>query len=602
MKLYLYIIFACTLLTSVRVDSQNKNWVEKHYIADEFEEFTKLKCTKDSICYIFGNNTSTNRLYKSTNQGSSWVEIYSRDHLPYRQPQLKDTVWNLGECDVINDSCFFLSYYDSNVLDITKDGGKTFRRIEIKGTYTIVEDLNMFNENIGIASTDTRIAVTLDGWQTHEVYYFDKIDSRKVSYYLDSVNIALKKNRYGGGYSFENFNLLTGEFTDLFDDGLPNDSSSQIDLWNVYFVNKNLGFGAAAKEFSPKPNAYLRYESVLKTTDGGRSWKVIYESNDSVASTYSEIAFENENHGFRCRTNKWSESFDGGVTWTEGYSQKDFARGLADNIIFVGGTAIYACRRIYRFEEVNEDINAFYFNREDSTEYCFNGDEVQLKTLMSVENYIEESNNSFTGDGVEWLTKNNKESDPLSGFYFFPSKVEPGEIEITNIFMNKARYSTSAVLRDTVFKIKVNSPASDTPRIYSRNDTLFTQYPIVDWYRLDNMLKVYSGNYFVPELQIEYFAKYTDINGCEISGEIFDFKKTSVGIETEGTVKTIDGILFLDSKSFELNNSVDIYNINGIRLESLKNTQLIDFNPYPHGLYLVRIVVGDKAKFIKILN
>ncbi|MER3328321.1 MAG: hypothetical protein RIF34_01995, partial [Candidatus Kapaibacterium sp.] len=85
----------------------------------------------------------------------------------------------------------------------------------------------MFNENIGIASTDNRIAVTLDGWQTHEVYYFDIIGSRRVSYYLDSANIAIKKNRYGGGYSFENFNLITGEFKDLFDDGLPNDSTEQ---------------------------------------------------------------------------------------------------------------------------------------------------------------------------------------------------------------------------------------------------------------------------------------------------------------------------------------------------------------------------------------
>ncbi|MEZ4724337.1 MAG: hypothetical protein R2863_06730 [Candidatus Kapaibacterium sp.] len=392
--------------------SQVKNWVEKHYSEGEFEEFTELVSKGDSVCYIFANHSATNRLYKSTDKGQTWLRIYNKDHLPKGKPELRDTVWNLGECAIINDSCFFISYYDSNVIDITKDGGNSFRRIALKGSYTIVRTVNMFNENIGIAMTSSRIAVTFDGWQTHEVYYFDKIGSRPLNYFLDSVNIAIKKNRYGGGYSFENFNLITGEFTDLFDDGLPNDSSSQINLWSVYFVNKNLGFGAAAKEFSPKPNAYLRYESVLKTTDGGRSWKVIYLSTDSVASTYSEIAFENESHGFRCRTNKWSESFDGGVTWTEGYAQKDFARGLADNLIFIGSSAIYACRRIYRFEEVNEDINAFYFNRVDSTEYCFNGDEVQLKTLMSVENYIEESNNSFTGEGVEWVTKNNKESDP----------------------------------------------------------------------------------------------------------------------------------------------------------------------------------------------
>lgn len=587
------------ILMNLSLYSQVKNWVEKHYSEGEFEEFTELVSIGDSVCYIFANHSATNRLYKSTDKGQSWFRIYNKDHLPKGKPELKDTVWNLGDCAIISDSCFFMSYYDSNVIDITKDGGKSFRRIALKGTYSIVRNVNMFNENIGIATTSSRIAVTFDGWLTHEVYYFEEIGNRSLNYFLDSVNIAIKKIRYGGGYSFENFNLITGEFTDLFDDGLPNDSSSQINLWSVYFVNENLGFGAAAKEFSPKPNAYLRYESVLKTTDGGRSWKVIYLSTDSVASTYSEIAFENESHGFRCRTNKWSESFDGGVTWTEGYAQKDFARGLADNLIFIGSSAIYACRRIYRFEEVNEDINAFYFNRVDSTEYCFNGDEVQLKTLMSVENYIEESNNSFTGEGVEWVTKNNKESDPLSGFYFFPSKVEPGEIEITNIFMNKARYSTSAVLRDTVFKIKVNSPASELPIISQRLDTLFTQYATVDWYsELSNQI-IHTGQYYIPKNNENIYTKYYDVNGCELTSEIFEFTKSSVENKKE--------IISFGESYFNLNPEIlpyiidiEVFSINGKRITSLLPSSKVYFGFLESGFYILRLSTNSKVFTYKL--
>ncbi|MER3328322.1 MAG: hypothetical protein RIF34_02000, partial [Candidatus Kapaibacterium sp.] len=114
--------------------SQVKNWVEKHYSEGEYEEFTELVCKGDSVCYIFANHSATNRLYKSTDKGQSWLRIYNKNHLPKGNPELRDTVWNLGECAIINDSCFFISYYDSNVIDITKDGGNSFRRIALKGT------------------------------------------------------------------------------------------------------------------------------------------------------------------------------------------------------------------------------------------------------------------------------------------------------------------------------------------------------------------------------------------------------------------------------------------------------------------------------------
>jgi len=577
--------------------------VVKHYNADEHEEFTNLTKVNDTTCYIFSNELITNRLYKTTDQGRSWFLIYEKEHLDYEDLHLKDTVWNLGECSVIDDSCFFLSYYDSDVIDITKDGGKTFKRIKLKGRYDVIANLKMYDNNLGVAITDAKIAVTRDGWDTHDIFVFDTLLFTDNFYFLNKNNIAIHKTRVGGSLTLLNFNLWSGDIYNLEKDNFPNDSSWQENFWNFSFVDNNIGFATGGVPVSPKPGAYFWFEMLYKTTDGGRSWNKVYESQDSIADPYNHVVFENELHGFASKEGRWSETTDGGKTWNRGYVQKDFAQGLGTNLIWLGETAILAQRKIYRFEEVNEVVDNFYFERVDSTIYCYNSDSVMLRTLIEPRNFISESNNVFIGEGVDYVTFNGSESDPLSDFYFFPDRVGTTEVEIINRFTNKGLYAPPIHTRDTVFKIKIHKVENGNPVIYNRNDTLFTQLDTVSWHRASDNYLYHRGPSFKPVHKVNYIARYFDKNGCEFVSEPFKFTETSVEeILNTNIFSLYNNIVNIKREYLPGIIGIELYNITGTMGGKYRPKAQINLENYNSGVYLIVIKTNNDATAYKFLK
>lgn len=602
MKLFV-IISLFYILTPFLSNSQTYNWVVKHYNADEHEEFNNITKVNDTICYIFSNELSTNRLYKTTDQGRSWFLIYEKEHLDYVNLHLKDTVWNLGECTVIDDSCFFLSYYDSDVIDITKDGGKTFKRIQLKGRYDVVANLKMYDKNLGVAITDAKIAVTRDGWDTHEIFVFDTLLFTDHFYFLDKNNIAIHKFRLGGSLTLLNFNLWSGDIYTLQEDGYPNDSSWQDTFRYFTFIDKENGFAAGARLTSPKPGAYAYYQLFFKTTNGGRSWLKIYESEEPTSTTYGAIAFENELHGLGCQNGKWGETFDGGKTWERGYVQDNFGPGLASNMIWLGETAIYAERKIYRFEEVNEVVDNFYFERVDSTIYCYNSDSVMLRTLIEPRNFISESNNVFIGEGVDYVTFNGSESDPLSDFYFFPDRVDTTEVEIINRFTNIGLYAPPIHTRDTVFKIKIHKVENGNPVIYNRNDTLFTQLDTVSWHRASDNYLYHRGPSFKPVHKVNYIARYLDKNGCEFVSEPFKFTETNVEeILNKNDFEFYNDKLIISSELLNEIIEIEIFDVTGTLIEKFSPSEIISLENYSSGVYFIVLKTNNNANAYKFLK
>ncbi|MBC7809458.1 MAG: hypothetical protein H7145_25265 [Akkermansiaceae bacterium] len=120
-------------------------------------------------------------------------------------------------------------------------------------------------------------------------------------------------------------------------------------ILDVYFRDKNTGFVCAATDADVAKSHAL----ILKTTDGGKTWKSVYESKRPYELTWKG-AFPSEKIGYvtvqsydpdPANTKRYvAKTTDGGETWTEQLLTDDktcreFGIGFAsDTVGYVGGT------------------------------------------------------------------------------------------------------------------------------------------------------------------------------------------------------------------------------------------------------------------------
>ena len=74
------------------------------------------------------------------------------------------------------------------------------------------------------------------------------------------------------------------------------------DLTAVYFVNDNLGFAAG------------KNNTIIRTTDGGKTWKRLLERREG-GPEYDQLIFINEKEGWLRERNALLHTTDGGDTW-----------------------------------------------------------------------------------------------------------------------------------------------------------------------------------------------------------------------------------------------------------------------------------------------
>lgn len=118
-------------------------------------------------------------------------------------------------------------------------------------------------------------------------------------------------------------------------------------LFDIKMFDKNNGFVCAAtNEDISQSNALI-----LKTSDGGKSWKKVYQSNRSFETTW-KVSFPTEKIGYltiqsynpdpNVKQQRVAKTLDGGNTWTEinlveDTSSREFGIGFIDeNHGFVG--------------------------------------------------------------------------------------------------------------------------------------------------------------------------------------------------------------------------------------------------------------------------
>jgi photosystem II stability/assembly factor-like uncharacterized protein len=82
--------------------------------------------------------------------------------------------------------------------------------------------------------------------------------------------------------------------------------------WKASFPTEKIGY-VTIQSYNPDPN--VKQQRIAKTTDGGNSWQEINLVEDAAAREFG-IGFIDENHGFVGTMNSGYETKDGGKTWT----------------------------------------------------------------------------------------------------------------------------------------------------------------------------------------------------------------------------------------------------------------------------------------------
>jgi photosystem II stability/assembly factor-like uncharacterized protein len=221
----------------------------------------------------FPNVTDTIPLYKTTDGGATWtpvqysgptvkglcaIDIMREQFINHGEIGFKTHIYAVGR---VGTPAFML---------VSHDGGESFKSVDLNSFGASLYDIKMFDKNEGIAcsSSDSdvrkshaRILSTSDGGMTWQTVY---------------------------------------------------ESTRPFEIsWKCFFPTREIGY-ATVQHYNP--DTTLTTQHIIKTTDGGKSWKEITFANDYASRPFG-IGFIDEKHGYVGTMNSGYETHDGGETW-----------------------------------------------------------------------------------------------------------------------------------------------------------------------------------------------------------------------------------------------------------------------------------------------
>ena len=346
MKIILIIIITLFTITNTHAE---KRWVQSKSPKESHEEYDLLTCLDSNNCYAIGDLNDRIILYKSTDQGLSWTEEfekYDNQNTFFR---------NVFNCKMIDSNYFYITYTDRVALDLTTDGGKSFKTITFgelsERSNEYFYDLSVFSKTISAGISLSSLIYTNDNWESYTIQEIpDSINSIVPLFHLDSNNIIFRR--------FNDFNL---------DFILFNKINEKWSIWSrgekrvneyeklVYlqFINDTLGYACGHQNIL---NSEFAIDLIWKTTNGGKSWVKIMTQLNEPKLGLRRISFQNEKHGIVIGNwGKILETTDGGESWFQHPIQKEMA-SLGSEIVWAGSTPLFAAWSvgIFRLETVTE--------------------------------------------------------------------------------------------------------------------------------------------------------------------------------------------------------------------------------------------------------
>lgn len=410
----LLLLLSTLFLYSVEVSSQN-HWIQSKPPKESHEEYDLLRCLDSNNCYAIGDLNDRIILYKSTNQGQSWTEEFEK----YDD---KTTFFrNVFNCKMIDTNFFYITYTDRVALDLTTDGGKSFKTVtfgelsERKNEYFY--NITLFSNDISAGITRSSLIFTSNNWQSHTIVNIpDSINSYDPIYFIDSNNIAFYRFN-GYNPDFIKYDLINKTWS-IWSRGSKRVLEYE-SMDYVSFVNDSVGY-ACGHQFTGV--ADYSKDFIWKTTDRGRTWIELMGQQNDPGFGMRRISFRDEKHGIVVGDyGKIFETLDGGETWFQHPIQEEMV-GWGTDIEWAGSVPLFAAwsKGIFRLEIVTE-VEELSSN--DKFKVYQSG--YNLEIAINDESYSNYSFSLYNSSGQSLMTREVKSS---FGFVFEPVEL----IDLTN--------------------------------------------------------------------------------------------------------------------------------------------------------------------------
>lgn len=284
---------------------------------------------QDDITFINENKgwyvNGYGSIYHTTNGGETWEKQVEKKGTFFRCIAFVDSLTGFAGTVGID---YFPNVTDTIALYGTKDGGKTWNPIAYKGPYVkglcaidIVKepyinhgktDYKIHIFAVGRVGSPANIILSHDGgktWTSNSMNTDCKM--------LFDIKMFDKNNGIVCAASDENISVSNALILRTTDGGKTWKKVYQSNrpyetTWKASFPTNEIGY-VTIQSYNPDSN--VKQQRIAKTTNGGRTWQEINLVEDATARQFG-VGFINENHGFVGTMNSGFETKDGGKTWS----------------------------------------------------------------------------------------------------------------------------------------------------------------------------------------------------------------------------------------------------------------------------------------------
>lgn len=283
---------------------------------------------QDDIAFINENEgwyiNGYGSIYHTQNGGENWEKQLEKKGTFFRCIAFVDSL--RGFAGTVGTD-YFPDVTDTIPLYGTIDGGKTWNPVQYSGPYVkglcaidIVKeqyinhgktDYKFHIYGVGRVGSPANMMVSHDGglsWTSNSLNNDCKM--------LFDIKMFDKNNGFVCAASDEDIEKSNALILKTSDGGKTWKKVYQSNrpfegTWKASFPTKEVGY-VTIQSYNPDPS--IKQQRIAKTTDGGETWKEINLVEDAGAREFG-VGFIDENHGFVGTMNSGYETKDGGKTW-----------------------------------------------------------------------------------------------------------------------------------------------------------------------------------------------------------------------------------------------------------------------------------------------